>query len=200
MRSGYLLGILMLVALSMLAGAGCSKKSIDSMPPGARSGVSGELSEQELARRRAEEMAMRERELAEKNRLGAGAGSAKEFRGFSDSAVAREMNADLIYFDYDSFELSPDARKILQRKAEIMRANPEIHLVVEGHCDERGTPEYNLALGERRSKAAYDFLVLLGVPAERMRTVSYGEERPACADHSEACFAKNRRDEFKVFE
>jgi len=103
-----------------------------------------------------------------------------------------------IYFDYDKYDLKADARDGLNRKAAWLNANPGLSVLVEGHCDERGTNEYNLALGERRAKAAYNFLVTLGVPADRLSVISYGEEMPAELGQNEEAWAKNRRDEFKV--
>ncbi|WP_243310304.1 peptidoglycan-associated lipoprotein Pal [Fundidesulfovibrio agrisoli] len=110
--------------------------------------------------------------------------------------VAGELGS-MIYFDLDRYDLKPESRQILTRKAEILKQYPEIKLVVEGHCDERGTAEYNLALGERRARAAADYLANLGVTASRLSIVSYGKERPLDPGHNEAAWSKNRRDEFK---
>jgi len=110
--------------------------------------------------------------------------------------VAGELGT-MIHFDFDRYDLKPEARQILTRKAEIMKQYPEIKLVVEGHCDQRGTAEYNLALGERRARAAADYLVNLGVPTAKLSIVSYGKERPLDPGNNEAAWAKNRRDEFK---
>ncbi|MBZ4648576.1 MAG: hypothetical protein JG760_827, partial [Desulfomicrobiaceae bacterium] len=109
-----------------------------------------------------------------------------------------KIQANRIYFAFDSNELSQESRQILTEKAELMKANPSLILVIEGHCDERGTNEYNMALGERRARAAKDFLALSGVDASRIQTISYGEERPMCTEHNEACWSKNRRDEFRA--
>ncbi|MBN2062478.1 MAG: peptidoglycan-associated lipoprotein Pal [Deltaproteobacteria bacterium] len=110
----------------------------------------------------------------------------------------RAFESEHIYFDFDKSELKPEARAILTKKAEWLRANPGFSVRIEGHCDERGTNEYNLALGERRADAAWKFLNALGVSSNRMTTVSYGEERPAVAGHNEAAWSKNRRDQFKL--
>lgn len=110
--------------------------------------------------------------------------------------VAGELGS-MVYFDLDRYDLKPESRQILTRKAEILKQYPEIKLVVEGHCDERGTAEYNLALGERRARAAADYLANLGVAASRLSIVSYGKERPIDPGHNEAAWSKNRRDEFK---
>jgi peptidoglycan-associated lipoprotein len=106
--------------------------------------------------------------------------------------------AEKIYFDFDKSDLRPEAQAILKKKAEWLRKHPEFFLRIEGHCDERGTNEYNLALGYRRAQAAKNFLVSLGISPDRIRTISYGEERPADPRHNEEAWAKNRRDEFKL--
>ena len=103
-----------------------------------------------------------------------------------------------IYFDFDKWDLKPEARAVLEKKAAWLKANPQYKVTIGGHCDERGTNEYNLALGERRAKAAVKYLNTLGVSTERMTSISYGEERPVCTEHNEGCWAKNRRDEFKL--
>jgi peptidoglycan-associated lipoprotein len=102
-----------------------------------------------------------------------------------------------ILFDYDQSELRPDARAVASTNADVLKRvfaeNPTLNVVVEGHCDERGTAEYNLGLGDRRASIARDYLVQLGVPANRLRTISFGEERPACTDADEGCYQRNRR-------
>lgn len=103
-----------------------------------------------------------------------------------------------VYFDFDKSELREDARERLARNAEWLRAHPEFEVTLEGHCDERGTNEYNLALGERRAAAARDYMVSLGVTGTRLRTISYGEERPQCTASEEGCWSKNRRAHFLV--
>jgi len=97
------------------------------------------------------------------------------------------------YFDYDKYELRDDARSALATDAEWLKKFSTIQILIEGHCDDRGTNEYNLALGERRANAAKDYLVSLGLDGGRVKTVSYGEERPFCTEANEACWAKNRR-------
>jgi len=100
-------------------------------------------------------------------------------------------------FDYDHSDIRDDARQVLTHDAEALKrifaADPSFSVVLEGHCDERGSAEYNLGLGDRRATAAKDFLVQLGVPAEKIRTISYGKDRPVCTDASEACYQRNRR-------
>ena len=103
-----------------------------------------------------------------------------------------------IYFDFDRSDLRPDAREGLQANASYLKSNSGVSITIEGNCDERGSNEYNLALGKRRAEAAYKYLVDLGVDSSRMTTVSYGEEKPAVEGHNELAWAKNRRDDFKA--
>ena len=103
-----------------------------------------------------------------------------------------------IYFDLDKFNLIPEARKALAEKASFLNAHPEINIKIEGHCDERGTREYNLALGERRAKSAQDYLIFLGINPTRISSISYGEEKPLDPGHNEEAWAKNRRAHFSI--
>ncbi|MBV8201463.1 MAG: peptidoglycan-associated lipoprotein Pal [Acidobacteria bacterium] len=103
-----------------------------------------------------------------------------------------------VYFDFDRSDLKPAARTSLQRDAGLLRTYDSLDLLVEGNCDERGTAEYNLALGERRASAVKSYLTSLGVTANRMRTLSYGSERPVCTEHQESCWSQNRRDHMVV--
>jgi len=104
------------------------------------------------------------------------------------------------YFDYDSTDIREDARNVLSRDSDaikkILQDFPSARLVIEGHCDERGSAEYNLGLGDRRATAAKEFLMQLGIPADRLTTISYGKERPQCTESNEACWQKNRRAHF----
>ncbi len=97
------------------------------------------------------------------------------------------------YFDYDKADIRADARSALMKTADFLKNYPQIKVMIEGHCDERGSTEYNLALGDRRAQAAKNYLVSLGVASDRMQTVSYGKERPFCTEHDEACWQQNRR-------
>ena len=100
------------------------------------------------------------------------------------------------YFDYDSAEIRPDTREALQKTATFLKGYPSIRVTVEGHCDERGSTEYNLALGDRRANAVKQYLVNLGIPAANLNTVSYGKEKPFCMESTEVCWQKNRRGHF----
>jgi peptidoglycan-associated lipoprotein len=98
-----------------------------------------------------------------------------------------------VYFEYDKADIRESERPTLTKNAEALKKYDFLRVTVEGHCDERGTIEYNLALGERRARAVYDYLVSLGVPAARLKTVSYGKEVPVCGESNEGCWSKNRR-------
>jgi peptidoglycan-associated lipoprotein len=100
---------------------------------------------------------------------------------------------DRVFFDYDSYELRPDAQDTLQQQASWLQQYGQYSVTIEGHCDERGTREYNLALGERRANAVRNYLVALGVDGNRIQTISYGKERPAVEGHDEVAWSQNRR-------
>ena len=108
-------------------------------------------------------------------------------------------NANLkdVFFDFDKYDIRPNDAKTLDTNATWLKSNNNL-VLIEGHCDERGTNEYNLALGERRAKATMNYLVAQGVQANRITIISYGKERPTCTEHSEACWAQNRRAHFLV--
>ena len=176
---GNRLTLLMVTALALGLAAGCSRKQPPATddrgrvePPPATDTADADADAE--ARRRAEEEARLARERAY--------GSIQ----------------DMIYFDFDRSDLSEEARQTLQMKAEALRQFPDIRIRIEGHADERGTVEYNLALGERRADAARAYLVDLGIDPERMTTISYGEERPAVEGQNEAAWSQNRRDEFVI--
>jgi len=105
---------------------------------------------------------------------------------------------DRVFFDFDKYDLKADARKALEKQAAWMKANPSVTVVVEGHADERGTREYNLALGDRRANSVKDYLGSLGVNPSRVDTISYGKERPVATGSNEAAWSQNRRGVTKV--
>ena len=100
------------------------------------------------------------------------------------------------YFDYDKADLRPDARASLSKTADFLKNYPRFRVTIEGHCDERGSTEYNLALGDRRASAVKQYMVSLGISADRLTTVSYGKEKPFCAESNESCWQQNRRGHF----
>nr|WP_314267310.1 peptidoglycan-associated lipoprotein Pal [uncultured Moellerella sp.] len=118
--------------------------------------------------------------------------------GLSAEELARQQmqelqNENVVYFGFDKFNISPEYAQLLDKHAAFLRNNPSVRIVIEGHADERGTPEYNIVLGERRASAAKMYLQSKGVSADQMSIVSYGKEKPAVLGHTEAEYAKNRR-------
>jgi peptidoglycan-associated lipoprotein len=103
-----------------------------------------------------------------------------------------------VYFDFDKYDLKPEARERLSKNAEFLKQNQAFLVEIQGHCDERGTNDYNIALADRRANAAKEYLVTLGIGANRLKTVSYGEERPVCTEPNESCWWRNRRGEFHL--
>ena len=103
-----------------------------------------------------------------------------------------------VFFDFDKYDIRPGDAKTLDSNASWLKSNPTHLVLIEGHCDQRGTNEYNLALGEPRAKSTMNYLVSQGVQANRITIISYGEERPQCTEHTESCWAKNRRAHFLV--
>lgn len=130
--------------------------------------------------------------------LGTGGGSLSEAGKGQSTETPRTSPLQEVYFGFDSFDLSNDARATLKKNADWLKGNPSVRVEIEGHSDERGTNEYNLALGAKRAQAAKDYLVTLGIPSDRLSTISYGEELPVCREATEDCWQKNRRDRFVV--
>jgi len=182
MKIRFCLASIALLGLVLFAGAGCSKKSTSSMPPGATQvKVEDKSTYQEPAPAAPVEPQVDERALAAEAK-----------------AQAVEELSFTINFAFDSYELNDEARATLKRKADLMKQYGDLTMIIEGYCDDRGTEEYNLALGERRARAAFEHMVILGVAPERISVVSFGEERPVDPAQNEAAWAKNRRDEFKI--
>ena len=121
----------------------------------------------------------------------------KDLELVNEEAVRLGLLGD-VFFEFDKYDLAPEARERLAQNARFMRERPQFTFTVEGHCDERGTNEYNLALGDKRANAAQSYLHSLGVDASRFRAISYGEERGFCTTSSESCWQKNRRAHFVV--
>jgi peptidoglycan-associated lipoprotein len=181
---------LLLVPLAL---AGCKKKPPADPTPAVdttatiRPPSSGGLSDADRERMRADSVA-RVEEAAERERR------ARE----GAVAVARDALTDIVFFEYDSDEVNATAQRKLEAKAAVLRANPGVRLRIEGHCDQRGSTEYNLALGQRRAEAVRAYLVNLGIEASRLSTLSYGKERPLVEGEDEDTFARNRRAEFTL--
>ena len=140
--------------------------------------------------------------------LAAGFGCAKKTTGepgYDDGGMTPEMRAAVqqitdgrVYFAFDKFNVENQYKEMLKQKSDLMKQFPSIRVRIEGNCDDRGTQEYNLALGERRARGAYEYLVMLGVNPNQLEMISYGKENPAVQGNNEAAWAKNRRDDFRV--
>lgn len=190
--------VLAVILLVFILPAGCAKKAItkeeamEKQAPAQPSETAKEKeAEEALAKERAKERAMEEQLAREK---------AGEEAAAAEAAIAAKEASqfDDIHFAFDRFELRPDAREILDMHAKWLKAHPEYVVRIEGNCDERGTVEYNLALGDRRAKSAMTYLVDLGIDKTRISTISYGKERPLDPEHNEEAWEKNRRDHFVV--
>jgi len=167
------------------------QKAQPSAPPAVSSAPQPSVRERALEEGRARSLEERAREqVAREIARGAGPGAG------TAGAAGKETGLVLIHFEFDKYTLTPEARESLKKNADWLRKNPNVKILIEGHADERGTNEYNLALGEKRAHSARQYLVELGIPADRLSTVSYGEERPLDPRHNEEAWAKNRRDAF----
>jgi peptidoglycan-associated lipoprotein len=174
---------LLAVATMLLLTTGCSQKSPPASSAGTQIGASGPSAEEIRAREEEE----RRRRIAESQ------------LGSRPAAVTAGMQIlDTVYFEFDQATLSDLTKDTLARNADWLRNNPNVRAQVEGNADERGTPEYNLALGERRAESVKSYLSSLGIDGNRLVTISYGEERPVDPGHSEDAWAKNRRVDFKA--
>jgi len=150
-----------------------------------------EVKERELARIKEEEAKMPQGRELEKSLV------AKKESGIEGEVFESKLLKD-IHFNYDKYDIDREDEGILKENAAFLKKNPKMKIQIEGHCDERGTTEYNLALGERRANSAKKYLVSLGITSDRISTISYGKERPLDRGHNEQAWAKNRRDHFIV--
>jgi peptidoglycan-associated lipoprotein len=186
------------ICASFLVMASCAKKQVQVSEPvqpttqEMTAEDEAKAKAEEAARQRAEEEAKAKAEAERQARLR----ELKQSQQLADEI--RMFESDNIYFDFDKADLKPEAQATIRNKADWLRMNSSYAVRIEGHCDERGTNEYNLALGERRAHAAKKFLAALGISEDRISTISYGEERPADPTHNQEAWAKNRRDEFKL--
>ena len=183
--------IVLAVAVAAMIGAGCAKKKVAAQgppPPSQPSAASQRQSTTQTARNSTSTPAPAPAPQQTTRMPNA------QTRARIDTLLARIEDA---YFDYDKHNLRPDAIKALEADStelrDILKDYPDYKLSVEGHCDERGSAEYNMALGQERADAAKNYLVQVGIPSAQLGTVSYGKEKPACDEHDEACWQKNRR-------
>ncbi|MBI9088431.1 MAG: peptidoglycan-associated lipoprotein Pal [Desulfobacterium sp.] len=185
-----------LMVLGLVFTVSCAKKPVMSEAPTGvvvdQSAADAAAAEAEaLAKQRAMEEAQLKADALKEAQL-------KDAEFAKKAAAERRFQSQDIHFDYDSSELSPMSKTLLKEKALWLEENTNVLVSIEGHCDDRGTTEYNLALGERRAISAKQFLVNLGISESRLVTISYGEERPLALEATEAAWAKNRRAHFVV--
>jgi peptidoglycan-associated lipoprotein len=164
----------LLFALGFVFATGCAAKKKPIEPQPIKSSTEG-ISEDELAAKR----------------------KAEQEAALKKAAMQKFVNED-IHFDFDDASIRPDAREILKDKVEWLKATPGASVTIEGHCDERGTEAYNLALGERRAQSIKTFLITAGINNTRLNTISYGKEKPLDQGHTEAAWTKNRRGHFRI--
>jgi peptidoglycan-associated lipoprotein len=190
-RIAWILGSVLL-GLLLVFGASCAKKKVAPEEAAveetsAADAAAQAAAEEEAARRAAEDELARERQRR-----------ATEAAAMSEAARRKAFEQENIHFDFDKYVLTPQAMMILDDKAAWLRDHRDARVLIEGHADNRGTNEYNLALGDRRANSAKNYLVKSGVASSRMTTISYGEEQPLCNQNTESCWAKNRRAQFGI--
>lgn len=191
MKRKWIILAMLLVIPAMLFTVSCAKKTVVAEPGMTDTSAADEAARQaELEKQKALEL---QRQM-EEERL-----AAERADQLKNEAMQREVMMaknrflnENIYFAFDSSVLDLDSQELLKQKAAWMRDNPDASVVIEGHCDERGTNAYNLALGERRAESVKTFLMNMGIPGTRMTTISYGEEKPVDPGHNEEAWAKNR--------
>jgi peptidoglycan-associated lipoprotein len=195
------LSIIVLILCLGLIMIGCPKKTVVKEEPSAKKTEELATAERERAAKLEAERALKEKELREKEE------AAK--REFEKSLVAKKTpgiegevfeSALLkdIHFDFDKYDIRPGDTEILKENASLLKKYPSVKIQIEGHCDERGTVEYNLALGERRANSTKSYLTSSGISTNRLSTISYGKERPLDPGHNEEAWAKNRRSHFII--
>lgn len=199
-ENGFKIIMVLLVPIFVLGMASCATT------PKEQAAVEVQPSEEELERQRQEELERQRQEELDRMREEEMTLAEAEVEVAREEEAAPVMVDDVdvsevlgtVFFDFDKYDLRPDARDILATDADWLKLSPGVQVQIEGHCDERGTEEYNLALGERRANAVKNYLVSLGVDEERLFTISYGEEMPADPGHNVEAWAKNRRAQFKT--
>lgn len=178
----------------MFVSAGCAKKApVPSVAPKEKAAVEQpSLSEEPLAGSPGETLP------------GPSGEAGEEFQAVPGSSISREFTAtpDLsaVHFDFDRYDIKPEDQAILNRNAAWLLDHPNTFVKIEGHCDSRGTLDYNLALGDKRAHAIKSYLISLGVDSSKISPISYGEERPLCPERNESCWSQNRRGEFLTAE
>jgi peptidoglycan-associated lipoprotein len=181
MKSAKMLSLSLVLVVSVVALYGCPKKAEVSAAP----------EEQPAAVEKAPEASAEAQKAAE----AAAAAKAAEEEKAKEAAAKTEEGLQPIYFDFDKSFIRDDARPVMKANAAYLKAHPEMKVKIEGNCDERGTIEYNQALGQRRAQSAKKYLTDLGIRSSRISLISYGKEKPVCTESTEDCWQKNRRDD-----
>lgn len=181
---------ILFISITLAFSIGCAKKGTVAVSEEKPAAAKTEAAAQEQQQKAAEDTAKQKQQLAQSERA-----KIKE----AEAAVSPITGFDYIYFDYDKFNVKPEFRDTLNKVADWLKKNDNYRLRIEGNCDERGTSEYNLALGERRANSAKDYLVKLGIDNGKLNTISYGKERPVDPGHNEEAWAKNRNAHFVVY-
>ncbi|MCK4485858.1 MAG: peptidoglycan-associated lipoprotein Pal [Desulfobacterales bacterium] len=192
---------LLLVIPGLIFTASCAKKEVKSEPAVTPATSAEEEAEaRRLAKEKASQEALAAQKALEEQRLLEERlrEEARQRKEREELAARHRFLKEDIHFEFDRSRLIPEAKEILRCKAEWLVAHPAVTVIIEGHCDERGTNEYNMSLGDRRAESAKSFLVDLGIAPERLTNVSYGEERPLDPGHNEEAWAKNRRAHFVI--
>ncbi len=182
-----MIGCFMILCCGALVAGGCAKKEL---VKGEEAPAAGQPAVTAPSAPSAPSAPVKEEKVREQG--------VKETTAPAAAASAQQEELATVYFDFDSFILTAPARATLTKNAEAMQKNSSMKIRIEGNCDERGSDEYNLALGEKRAKAAMNYLTTLGIPADRLSIISYGKEKPADPGHDEAAWSKNRRDDFVI--
>lgn len=203
-RKGFI--VILILCLGLIL-TGCPKKTVVKEEPSVKKTEEMAIEREKAERREAERREKEAKELARIKEEEAKRELAK--KEFEKSLVAKKTPGiegevfeskmlKMIHFDFDKYDIRPGEAEILKDNAAVLKKFSTVKIQIEGHCDERGTTEYNLALGERRANSTKRYLISLGIPADRISTISYGEERPLDPDHREEAWAKNRRAAFII--
>ncbi|MGQ9637883.1 MAG: peptidoglycan-associated lipoprotein Pal [Thermodesulfobacteriota bacterium] len=208
-KKGLIISILFIFCLGLLL-TGCPKKTVVKEEPSAAARKeeaarieaerAREAKEREAREREAREREAREREAKEREKAKEELEKsliAKKTPGI-EGTVYESTLLKTIHFDFDKYDIRPGDAEILKENASVLKKYPNLKIQIEGHCDERGTEAYNLALGERRATSTKNYLISLGISPDRITTISYGEERPLDPGHNEEAWAKNRRAQFII--
>jgi len=206
-RKSYIIAILFILCMGLIL-MGCPKKTVMKEEPSVAEKEAARLEAERLAKEReAKELERREREAREREAARLREEEAR--KELERSLVAKKTPGiegvvyestllKRIHFDFDRYDIRPQDAEILKQNAEVLKKFPKLKIQIEGHCDERGTNEYNLALGERRANSTKNYLLSLGIAGDRISTISYGEERPLDPAQNEEAWAKNRRADFII--